>query len=92
MPFRHLFLSVNAVHKSKILTYKTTLRVIRRLEEGRVNDDGTPQSLQGRGQYEANDPKLKQTRASTLELQNSLPQDLRKKNLLEHNRPHDSRP
>ena len=37
---------------------------------------GTPKSLQGRGQYEANHPKLKQTRASTLELHNSLPQGL----------------
>ena len=37
---------------------------------------GTPKSLQGRGQYEANDPKLKQTKASTLELHNSLPQGL----------------
>ena len=53
---------------------------------------GTPKSLQERGQYEAKDPKLKQTRASTLELHNSLPQDLRKKSLLEYNRPHDSKP
>ena len=37
---------------------------------------GTPKSLQGRGQYEASDPKLTQTRASTLELHNSLPQGL----------------
>ena len=52
----------------------------------------TPKSVQGRGQYEAKDPKLKKTRASTLELHNSLPQDLRKKSLLEYNRPHDSKP
>ena len=37
---------------------------------------GTPKSLQRRGQYEASDPKLRQTRASTLELHNSLPQGL----------------
>ncbi len=37
---------------------------------------GTPKSLQGRGQYEASDPKLKQTKASTLALHNSSPQGL----------------
>ena len=37
---------------------------------------GTPKSLQGRGQYEASDPKLRQTKASTLELHNTLPQGL----------------
>jgi hypothetical protein len=37
---------------------------------------GTPTSLQGRGQYEASDPKLKQTKASTMELHNTLPQGI----------------
>ena len=37
---------------------------------------GTPKSLQGRGHYEGNDPKLKQLIASTLELHNSFPQGL----------------
>jgi hypothetical protein len=37
---------------------------------------GTPKPLQRRGQYEASDPKLTQTKASTLELHNSSPQGL----------------
>ena len=35
---------------------------------------GTPQSLQGRGQYEASDLKLTQTKASELKLHSSFPQ------------------
>jgi hypothetical protein len=34
------------------------------VREASRTPEGTPKSLQGRGQYEANDPKLKQTRAS----------------------------
>ena len=35
---------------------------------------GTPKSLQGRGQYEASDLKLTQTKASELKLHSSFPQ------------------
>ena len=35
---------------------------------------GTPKSLQGRGQYEANDLKLTQTKTSELKLHNFFPQ------------------
>ena len=35
---------------------------------------GTPKSLQGRGQYEASDVKLMQTKASELKLHSSFPQ------------------
>jgi hypothetical protein len=37
---------------------------------------GTPKSLQGRGQYVASDPKLGQTKASTEEPRNTVPQGL----------------